>query len=357
VDGTFYGTTEKGGVNGVGCRVGGCGTVYSVTPAGVEKVLYSFRGGKNGFYPFAGLIRVGNKLYGTSNSIFSCHPGTPRADCGTVYSVTLSGAHKVLHVFQGASDGAFPFGGLINVGGTLYGTTELGGSALNNGEGDGTVFSITPQGVEKVVYVFHGLDGAAPLGSLINVGGTLYGTTSGGGSASCCGTVFSVTPAGAENVLYSFQGGSDGAIPWAGLIDVGGELYGTTTGGGLVNCYNGAESCGTVFEVSPTTGIESVRYAFKGGADGGQPQASLIDVGGIFYGSAPGGGSGGTGGTVFSLTKQGVETVLHNFTVNTSDGEDPESNLINVDGTLYGTTYYGGAAVGPGGGTVYWVKP
>jgi uncharacterized repeat protein (TIGR03803 family) len=47
-----------------------------------------------------------------------------------------------------------------------------------------------------------------------------------------------------ETVVYSFGGGSDGVRPRAGLINVGGTLYGTTEGGG-------ASNRGTVFAVTP----------------------------------------------------------------------------------------------------------
>ena len=79
---------------------------------------------------------------------------------------------------------------------------------------------------------------------MINVGGTLYGTTADGG-ANGKGTVFSVTKSGKESVVYSFAGGSDGAIPTAGLVNVRGTLYGTTADGGGPNNY------GTVFSIVP----------------------------------------------------------------------------------------------------------
>jgi uncharacterized repeat protein (TIGR03803 family) len=79
------------------------------------------------------------------------------------------------------------------------------------------------------------------------VKGRLYGTTAGGGASSgCtgCGTVFRITLSGEEKVLHSFAGGSDGAVPKAGLIDVGGTLYGTTSDGGT-------SKTGTVFALTP----------------------------------------------------------------------------------------------------------
>ena len=157
-------------------------------------------------------------------------------------------SEKVVHSFgSSARDGAFPLAGLINVSSKLYGTTSGGGAAY------GTVFSVTPAGVEKVVYSFKGAsarDGEGPPAGLIYLGGKLYGTTFLGGDYGD-GAVFSVTPAGVEKVVYSFKGeaGRDGASPYAGLIYLGGKLYGTTSLGGTQD--EGGNGSGTVFSVTP----------------------------------------------------------------------------------------------------------
>lgn len=160
--------------------------------------------------------------------------------------------YKVLYSFKGYPyDGEEPHAGLINVEGTLYGTTVVGGAK----DYFGTVFAITPPGTETVLYSFNGKNGSNPEAGLLNVNGTLYGTTSEGGSErgkKCyqnyrrvCGTVFAITPSGTETVLYSFKGGSgDGDEPTAGLLNVKGTLYGTTP-------YGGANYDGTVFSLSP----------------------------------------------------------------------------------------------------------
>ena len=115
--------------------------------------------------------------------------------CGTVFSITPSGTETILHAFTGNPDGSAAPWPLLNVNGTLYGTTEYGG-ATNNG----TIYSITPSGTETVPYSFKGPpDGAFPASDLTYVNGTLYGTTAHGGTfcatASCIlgGTVFSIT--------------------------------------------------------------------------------------------------------------------------------------------------------------------
>jgi uncharacterized repeat protein (TIGR03803 family) len=232
--------------------------------------------------------------------------------------------------------------GLINVKGTLYGTTFLGGA-----NGDGTVFKLTTSGTETVLHNFPtgSRDGYFLYAGLLNVKGTLYSTTYAGG-ASSFGTVFSITTSGAETVLYSFKGApGDGLFPYAGLINVKGTLYGATYEGG-------ANYDGTVFAIT-TSGAETVLYSFKGGSgDGEDPEAGLINVKGTLYGTTYEGGANGDG-TVFKITTSGAETVLHSFG-GLGDGALPLAGLLNFEGTLYGTTYEGGAN---GDGTVFSLKP
>ncbi|MFZ0363198.1 MAG: choice-of-anchor tandem repeat GloVer-containing protein [Candidatus Cybelea sp.] len=232
MNGTLYGTTTNGGA---GNCADGCGTVFSITPTGKYHLLYSFAAGHDGEYPYSGLIDVNGKLYGTTF-------GGGRRGVGTVFSITTSGSEKVLHAFT-ASDGKYPQAGLINVNGKLFGTTQSGTHS------HGTIFSITTTGTEKVLHRFGGgSDGAYPYAVLINVNGTLFGTTQSGGGAGCgsggCGTVYSVTTTGAETVLHAFKGGAtDGAYPQAGLINSNGTLYGTTGTGG-------ANGDGTVYTIT-----------------------------------------------------------------------------------------------------------
>ncbi|MBV8197534.1 MAG: hypothetical protein JO263_05340 [Candidatus Eremiobacteraeota bacterium] len=341
VNGVMYGTTSGGGLSDQG-------TVYRVSTSGVRRVLYRFRGGSDGSDPLSGLLDVNGTLYGTT-----ARGGSSNA--GTVYSVSTSGTENVLYAFKGGSDGVQPDASVIDVRGTLYGTTSQGGGtgcAHYGIVGCGTVFSLTTSGQETVLHRFAGgSDGAQPIAELIDVKGVLYGTTFAGDSCKYyrgCGTVYSITRSGAEKVLYGFQGYSDGAYPGSGLINVNGMLYGTTIGGGQIgsNCiYN---ACGTVYQIS-TTGAEQVVYRFKDGSDGASPWADLLEVNGVLYGTTAEGGDGrgycynggGNCGTVYSVTLAGVEKVLYAFQ-GSSDGENPVSPLIDVNGSLYGTTLVGG---------------
>jgi uncharacterized repeat protein (TIGR03803 family) len=334
VKGILYGTTLNGGGSNRG-------TVFTVSTSGTESVLHSF-GGADGSSPSAALIDVNGTLYGTTGG------GGP-SNGGTVFAMSTSGTESVLHSFElccgTGTDGSYPeLADLTSVNGTLYGTTTSGGVS-----GHGTVFAVSTSGAERVLHNFGGggggADGSTPFGGLTYANGTLYGTTAGGG-ANGGGTVFAVNTSGQESVLYSFAccgAGTDGSDPQAGLIDVNGTLYGTTISGG-------ASNGGTVFAVS-TSGTESVIYSFKGGTDGSIPEAGLIDVHGALYGTTSLGGAS-NGGTVFAVSKSGTESVLHSFGSGT-DGSNPQAGLIAVKGDLYGTTYSGGAN---GLGTVFKVS-
>ena len=158
---------------------------------------------------------------------------------------------------------------------------------------------------------------------------------------------FSITPSGAETLLYSFKGGSgDGEDPYAGLLNVKGTLYGTAKSGG-------ARDDGTVFKIT-TSGTETVLYSFRGSSDGQYPYASLLNLKGTLYGTTGQGGGSYRGGTAFAVTTSGKETVLHIFGPGSGDGENPNGGLINVKGTLYGTTEDGGVS---NQGTVFALSP
>jgi len=380
--GYLYGTTYYGGTqlcNGSG----GCGTVFKIdTNLNPASVLYSFpMYAGDGEYPYAGVVLDGSgNLYGTT-----VQGGTYGA--GTVFKLGTS--EQVLHSFpRTAGDGAYPYAGVVLDGsGNLYGTTELAGDlACNGGNGCGTVFKVDTSNHETVLHRFTGTWGDGRTlyseGVVLDGKGNLYGATSGGGDyTNCqsfgCGTVFKIntTYTGTtlmalnETVLYRFTGtGGDGLEPVASLVqDANGNLYGTTTWGGLYDH-------GTVFMVNPTTHTEAVLYSFQGGADGRWPQSSLVwDGNGNLYGTTYLGGNlachpGYGCGTVFELSPevQGscpsgsnpgngwCETALYSFN-GTPDGAFPVSSLVlDGNGNLYGTTSGGGTY---GNGTVFKLTP
>lgn len=286
-------------------------------------VVHRFSG-PDGASPY-GLLIVGPNadLYGMTRD------GGANSD-GVLYQVSGT-TERVLYSFRDNSDGINPVRGLImDPSGNLYGTTPLGGS-----NGSGAVFKFGTSGTESVIYSFTGgTDGEQPQSALTrDAEGNLYGTTVLGGKNNR-GTVFRLRPDGALTTLHSFSGGKDGEYPFAGMIRDGqGNLYGTTGG-------DGATNWGTVFEVTPA-GHEIVLYAFRGGADGGQPMGPVIrDTNGNIYGTTYQGGSGA--GVVFRINRFGGETVLYSFAGRT-DGANPLGGLVmDAFGDLYGTTENGG---------------
>jgi uncharacterized repeat protein (TIGR03803 family) len=317
-------------------------TVAVACASFTESTLYSFAGGSDGVMPRGGLIQgLDGNLYGTT-----LDGGT--AGDGTIYSITPDGIETVLHSFGVGGDGAQPLGALIQASdGNFYGTSHGGGP-----NGAGTVFETTPAGVETVLYSFAypGTDVFNPTSRLLQASdGNFYGTGNNGGSNSL-GAIFKVTPAGVETVLYSFGATmNDGMYPASGLIQGSdGNFYGTTSGGGVAGN-------GTLFNVT-AAGVETVLYSFGvSGADASSPAGELIADGeGHFYGVSEGGGSDG-GGTVFVVTPAGVESVIYSFGGTPSDGTSPASALLlGGDGNFYGTTLAGGTS---NLGTIFVVTP
>ncbi len=346
VDGLFYGTTYAGGSSFYG-------TVFSITPSGVERVLHSFAGGSDGADPYATLIDVDGTFYGTT-AVGGTGTGCDRnGGCGTVFTISPSGSEHVIYSFNGGSDGSIPAAGLVYDRGAFYGTTYNGGTAgctLNLG--CGTVFKVTRAGSERVLHRFKGgTDGTLPAAALAVFDGLLYGTTSYGGKYAG-GTVFSISRSGNERVLHSFGNGSDGVNPLGGLVASHGVLYGTTpSGGSTTNCGAG---CGILYKVT-TSGSESIVYAFKGGIDGEYPQAPPIDVRGTLYGTTYHGGTESycplSCGTIYKVTPRGKEQILYRFLF--PSGAGPASGVIDVNHTLYGTAYYGGSGSFGGNGAVF----
>lgn len=311
----------------------------------------------NGANPYAGVIQdAKGNLYGSTlgGSKGTCNYGQTRG-CGTIFRLSKSGREAVLYRFTGGSDGGAPYGGVIQDSqGNLYGTTYYGGDlSCGSGAGCGTVFKLSKTGKETVLHAFKGgTDGANPYAGVIqDAKGSLYGTTYYGGDVSCdsgagCGTVFKVSKTGKETVMYGFTGAPDGSNPTAGVIrDDKGNLYGTTKYGGSGECDNG---CGTVFKLSET-GKETVDYSFKGEADGLYPNGGVIRDGeGNLYGTTTGDGLPNVG-TVFRISRAHEETVLYSF--DSGGGAFPLAGLIrDAKRNLYGTTNAGGVYEGCGGG-------
>ena len=247
--GNLYGMTKLGGVYG-------WGTVFAVDESGTETVLHSFDGANgDGGDPVAGLILdSAGMLFGTTQGggILNSHciPGL-EIGCGTVFQVSTAGSESVLYKFTGYKDGNTPSGNVArDSAGNLYGTSQPQPAPVSYG----TIFELDAAGKFTVLHTFTGgAGGADPVAGLIrDSAGNLYGTTyqGGGGGTTCqtfdggCGVAFEYSNTGKFSILHSFTGGADGGwlfVPLA--LDSNGNLYGTANIGGVGD--------GTVFKITP----------------------------------------------------------------------------------------------------------
>jgi len=372
----LYGTAATGGRSG-------SGTVFAVNTDGTGFTnLHPFTAtsGGEGFWgpngdgadPQGALIMSGNILYGTAAA-------GGFSNSGAVFAVNNNGASfSNLYSFTGGNDGYFLKAGLILLGNTLYGTAYEGGTAFT-----GTVFAVNTDGAgftnlhsfSKTSFPSDtNSDGADPIAELVLSGNTLYGTAPNGGPQGG-GTVFAVNTDGTGFTnLHDFTAtsldapytNSDGANPVAGLVLSGDTLYGVANGGG-------SSGTGAVFALQTDgtgfTNLHSFTAATSTGSphylqinsDGVYPESTLVLSGNTLYGSANGGGSAGTG-TLFAVNTNGTDfATLYSFSIvsgstaypsagTNSDGDGPVGKLIISGNTLYGTANAGGSA---GAGTVF----
>ena len=308
-----------------------------------ETILHNFTGQPyDGAEPSEVVAGPDGTLYGTT------FQGGVNNE-GIIYKFSPAGQETIIHSFAGGStDGSQPYQGVtLGPDGTIYGTTTYGGSA-----GEGIIYSVNPDGTNfQVLHSFQGgSDGGYPQGSALTFGtdGKLYGTTNGND-----GTIFSIDTGGVEfntEHIFSF---SDGAGPDCILVQQPGSVtntfYGFTEGGG-------ANQNGVVFSYTPGvvlgTGTFTVLYSFSDTIDGGDPVFGRlqIDSAGNIYGVNDNGGTNNVG-TIFRLSPDSngdggyTDTVLHNFNDGSvaNDGTNPTGGLLLAsDGNLYGVAHSGG---------------
>ena len=282
--GNLYGTTTNGG--DLSCFISatpGCGVVFKLNSNGLT-VLYSFTDGADGASPQGLAMDSVRNLYGGTYL-----GGDPTCQCGVVYKVdAITHQQSALYVFKGGTDGGSPNGFVtVDAMRNVYGAALIGGNLADcSGVGCGAVFKVDASGNESTLYNFTGgADGSLPNAAfLMDAKGNLYGTAITGGDLNCqyeafapgCGTVYEVTTAGKFRLLYTFHG-LDGANPNYGLIsDAKGNFYSTTS-------YGGTYGNGTVFELT-TRGVEKVLHSFTGGTDGAVPFSGMtLDSRGNLY--------------------------------------------------------------------------
>lgn len=360
-DGTLYGTTSTGGAHGTGVvfKIGADGTGYTVLHSfGSLDGLFTNDTNADGGRPSGALVLgKDGTLYGVAAV------GGPKGS-GTVFSLKPDGSRfMVLHSFDPKGDlyhndgGASPLGLTIAADGTLFGVAELGG------EGRGLIFRMMPNG--KNFHVIHSFDdpeqegnindgGAIPSAAVtLGPDGTLYGTTSIGGTAGN-GVVYKMEVDGKRfTVLHTFRRKdgdykNNGAFPNSSLmLGPDGFLYGCTRQGG-------ASDGGIVYKISTDGAIFTVLHTFSDpsseNADGTLPAGPLVfGSGGYVCGVAGGGGETG-GGTLFKVKAQGTKFfTLHDFSA-AAEGSSPTGLTPGRDGSLYGVSTNGGAN---GNGTIF----
>jgi uncharacterized repeat protein (TIGR03803 family) len=316
--------------------------------ASTEKVLWNFKGGTDGSEPWSNYF-----ISDAKGNLYAATAAGGTYSAGTVFMLSPAGKETVLYEFTGSNgDGNGPHGRLaFDAKGNIYGTTQGGGT-----NGTRTVYRLSPKSgggwTEKVIYNFSatGADGTAPsAGMTIAADGTMYSTTPDGGAFEA-GTVFSLKKTSKgwkQTVIQNLNGSSNGGFPYEGLMmDTAGNLYGAAPTGG-------ASGQGVIYRLSLTKKgwVETVLHSFTGqnGDGAGLYWIDLIsDKSGNIYGATSFGGTNGTGTVwelVYSETKKTYsESILYEFGASGSgDGNNPYGGLaMDTKGNLYGTTLYGG---------------
>ncbi len=317
VGGVLYGTTYDTGVDEDG-------EVYAVDPAtGAYTTVHNFASYATSVT--SGVVKVNGSLFGTAST-------GGLNGLGSIYKFDPStGAVENLYSFNG-NDGAHPKGGLINVGGVFYGTTFTGGPS-NEGpvESLGTVFSFDPAKHKlTTLYQFDYDSGGNPDCALTLNNGSLYGTVGGGGAY--YGKLFKLDLA-QGSLSTVFSGTIDNRIFGSGVVSASGKLYGVGIGD--------ANPDGLIYQFDPTSDVQSILYAFQGGADGELPLGVTYGNGILFGSTQTGRRLPATTTFSFDLATN-TKTTLHIF----QKGINLDSPLIVSGDYLFGVAYSHNAPYG-----------
>lgn len=325
-DGALYGVTQFGGATDQGI-------VFRATPDGSEyAVLHHFRHGATGpSLPRSRLVSSSGVFFGTGESGGS-------SNAGAIFSMGTNGtdARVILTFGIGTHAARVPNGVCAGPDGFLYGTTQGGGS--NN---LGTLFRIRTNGLDYSTLRHLGGTGeprtvrATPI---MGSTGWLYATSRTGGSSSR-GTVFKVHKNTGELVILRHMTTGEGYEPYCDLIQMSsGTLYGTTSLGGSANL-------GTIFRLEADGSGYTNLHHFTGGASGQNPTTGLMLASdGKLYG-VTGRQLGTFGGCIYTIAPDGSGfQVLHSFSNSTTNPRSPRGTLAEgPDEALYGSTALGGA--------------
>ena len=291
---TLYGLSTYGG-DYTACPEGlGCGFVFSIDlTTNKYTVLHEFKAA-----PSDGQDPTGTLILDPAGNLYGMTLAGGTNYTGTIFEITAAGAERIVYSFGAVPDGNEPAGGLVrDSAGNLFGATISGGTgSCTNGPGCGTVFEVTPSGKEKVLHNFTGgTDGQNPYLLVGNPAGNVFGISRTADNVETA--VFEVNSNGEFSIAY------DGSfVSQINNIIAGpsGTLYGEAYTAGISEPYCDG-GCGEVFQLTPTGGGDgtvTILHAFDG-TDGDYPDG-LVLKNGILFGSTGSGGSTGDG-IIFKL--------------------------------------------------------
>jgi uncharacterized repeat protein (TIGR03803 family) len=362
--GVLYGITSNGGnFDHVHCG-DGCGTIFSVDPATGKFVSLHRFAEAEGISLNSPLVSGGGKIFYGSSGFGG--PGVTGGG-GTIFKFDAgAGTVTVLYTLKG-DNGTLnsPATSVTLANGGLY------GSAVFGGPGDfGGIYRLDlATKALKLVYAFGGT-APKPAGYNMNIGmvlgkdGMIYGATLGGGPK-YTGMLFRINPTTQKfAALHAIDDGNGGTISGALAVAPDGTLYGTTSQGGTAKYSCGGSGCGAVFKFNPTTLKFTVLHSFTGGVDGGFPEGStaISGNGAVLYGVTGFGGAHKQGALYEINLATDKLTVLYAFTGGAGGGIQRYRlpSLALRGGRLYGTTNSGGypnACNNQGCGTVFRLTP
>ncbi|HEX9111946.1 MAG TPA: choice-of-anchor tandem repeat GloVer-containing protein, partial [Terriglobales bacterium] len=326
-DGNMYG----GGAAACGT---GSGTIYKISPAGVESAFFIFPP------QWLNCGGAGLTLGSDGNFYGACESGNPATGMGSIFRLTPAGVFTDLHDFTGANGDSLPVYPPIQASdGNFYGVTG------NEVQVCGNVYRLTPAGVYKNLHSFSGSD--CHSSNLFQASdGNLYGTLANCAVVQGAGCVYKISTAGVFKEIHDFAF-TTGQEPCTGLIQgKDGKLYGATNQGA-------ANGNGNIYKMT-TAGVATDLHDFTNATDAScvnnvGPPVNLLQVAdGTFYGVNPAFGPNGTG-SIYKLTSAKVFTAFL-FPNPPVDGNLPSSTLIqHTNGLVYGTTPSGGGGTCFGG--------
>jgi uncharacterized repeat protein (TIGR03803 family) len=340
--GSLYGVMENSSKGYQYNSSRGCGLVYRINAKGMYETLLDF----NDLKRRKG-CRVSDELLLDRKHLYGLTFDGGIDEHGTLYRLSLSGTHELIHAFNG-TDGSLPVGGLRRgADGLLYGTTQAGG--LHDA---GTVFRINRAGQLETLHHFQHdtpLGAGTPAPLQLAPDGAMYGTSV--TNVVGRGAIYRVTTAGQVELVRTLT--TDEGCYIRGLsLGNDGWLY-----GGAMLC--GQYGLGTLYRVHPDGRLQTLHH-FNGDDGSGALHRPTQGPDGAWYGTTIG-YLEGSAGTLYRFRPEAAEgermEVLHRFNLAPEDGIDPVGPVLpGRDGALYGTTHSGGSTKGPlgtGPGMVY----